>query len=244
MDVEIKHIQSGYYEAISSAKSYLNLKYQNNAEIKNAIVNLIKTNNTCKDCKIEMEIYNNEYEWCCPMCGLLLERDVDSPYKIKKPTHEPVKLFLDWITHILAREKPNVQKISIIRNYLEQNNISKYTPNDLRNVLKQLKLGKYTKHTSYYFWVLTGIAPPDIPEAWIVSCKCLFWCWTLEWGKTYGGRNLPSYPYLIYKIFDIVLPEDDVENRRIFDFINLPSKATLKKRDKEWDIIYKNLYVK
>ena len=42
--------------------------------------------------------------------------------------------------------------------------------------------------------------------------------------------------YLIYKIF--ILPIDDTESRRIFHFIHLPSKETLKKRDAEWDIIW------
>jgi hypothetical protein len=52
------------------------------------------------------------------------------------------------------------------------------------------------------------------------------------------GKNNPSYPFVIYKIFDKILPPNDKENRRIFDFIHLPSEATLQKREHEWRLIY------
>jgi hypothetical protein len=53
--------------------------------------------------------------------------------------------------------------------------------------------------------------------------------------------NTPSYPFLIYKIFNAILPPNDVENRRIFDFIHLPSEKTLKKRNEEWELIWNKL---
>jgi hypothetical protein len=53
--------------------------------------------------------------------------------------------------------------------------------------------------------------------------------------------NNPSYPFLIYKIFNAILPPTDVENRRIFTFIHLPSEKTLKKRNEEWELIWPKL---
>lgn len=187
----------------------------------------------CPDCDKEMEIY--DFEFCCPICGLLLKREEEiynEPFHFKKQTHEPVKLFLNWINYILARENFGEfeKHTSSIENYLKENDIQQFTPNDLRNVLKQLKLSKYSKHTSYYYREITGIAPPDIPERFIYTAKVIFQGWVSKWKK---GKNLPSYPYLIYKIFNIVLPEKDVENRRIFYFITLPRQKTIDKIERD-----------
>ena len=53
-------------------------------------------------------------------------------------------------------------------------------------------------------------------------------------------KNNPQYPYLVYKIFDLIL--DDVEKRRILQFIHLPSKSTLLKRNQEWNLILTTLF--
>jgi hypothetical protein len=69
----------------------------------------------------------------------------------------------------------------------------------------------------------------------------MFEDWTREKQKNNGRSNNPSYPFLIYKIFDTILPLNDVENRRIFHFIHLPSQATLTKREKEWNLVYEKI---
>ena len=47
-------------------------------------------------------------------------------------------------------------------------------------------------------------------------------------------KNNPQYPYLTYKIFYLIVV--DAEKRRILQFIHLPSKSTLLKRNQEWNL--------
>ena len=53
-------------------------------------------------------------------------------------------------------------------------------------------------------------------------------------------KNNPQYPYLVYKIFDLILV--DAEKRRILQFIHLPSKSTLLKRNQEWTSVLKSCF--
>lgn len=262
MDIE-KYVQSiqeicgcNYTTAIARAEWFLEQEYGNHEIIKTAIGEL-RTNkpndkDKCPRCKIQMEIYDyDEYKWCCPECGRIIDRDstsVDSPngyvFESKKIVFSNVKHFLDWIDHILAREKPVgfTNSLDTIRDYVRENNIQHITPESLRAILKQLKLGKHYKHTSYYFKELTNVGPPDIPDKFIYRAKYLFDDFIKTRQKTEGLRpNIPSYPYLIYKIFNAILPPNDIENRRIFHFIHLPSETTLKKRNEEWELIWDKL---
>ena len=209
----------------------------------------------CPSCKIEMEIYeHNKFRWCCPECGRIVDRcDLPNLYnspnggvfESKKQTYNHAKHFIDWMNHILAKEIPGKfeESLNTIRNHIMQNNIKEISLESLRNTLKRLKLSKHYKHTSFYFKSLTNIGPPNIPDQLIQQAKFMFRDWTkAKEFKIEGLRpNNPSYPYMIYKIFDIILPPDDVENRRIFHFIHLPSEATLKKREEEWKLVYEKI---
>jgi predicted RNA-binding Zn-ribbon protein involved in translation (DUF1610 family) len=243
-----------YVADIAHAEWVLKQKYGNNEIIKTAIGELrtIKPNdpNKCPGCKIQMDIYD-EYKLLCPKCGRIIDRNItffDSPNGYisegKKQMFSNVKHFLEWIDHILAKEKPAefTASLDTMRDYVKKNNIQRISPEDLRVMLKKLKLSKYYKHTSYYFKELTNVKPPDIPEKFIYQAKFMFVNFTKVRENTEGlGLNNPSYPFLIYKIFNAILPPTDVENRRIFTFIHLPSEKTLKKRNEEWELIWPKL---
>ena len=55
-------------------------------------------------------------------------------------------------------------------------------------------------------------------------------------------KNNPQYPYLVYKIFDLILV--DAEKRRILQFIHLPSKSTLFKKETRNGTLFLRLYFK
>ena len=220
-----------------------------------------KREDWCPQCKIKMEIYVEENRFCCPECGLLTNRDDPDAYILtsddylsytlaepKKTEFKPDKHFGEWFDHIMGRTAPpHVEDtLKAIRCYIMQNRICGSSPELLRNVLKRMGLSKYYKHISYLYLELTGITPPDIPRNFTSHAMNIFqrFIQTREMIRDQHpswGKNNPSYSYLIYKIFNAILPQNDIENRRIFYFTHLPSQATLKKRDAEWDIIWKEL---
>ena len=241
-----------YYSAIAQAEVFLEAKYGKQREIKDAIAKLRHNDNKhCPACEIEMELFDERTLWC-PNCGRLANNcnDDNDDFSEGKAVFDNEKHFIDWINHILGKEsiitKWNksaefTKHVKDIRDYAQKNNIHQLTPEDLRLILKNLKLTKYYKHTSYYFKELTNVEPPNIPETYIHRAVCLFRQFVKARQQIKGlKKNIPSYPFLIYKIFDKVLP-DDIENRRIFHFIHLPSEKTLEKRSKEWEIIWQHI---
>jgi hypothetical protein len=223
--------------------------------LENEINPIIKLTNQdkCPDCKIEMEIYgHNECCWCCPKCGRIVDRcDLPNYYTLangsvferKKQVHNHVKHFVDWIDHILARDYGKFEEsLDTIRNYIIQTNIRTLTPESLREILKNVKLSKYYKHTSYYFKAITNVGPPDIPGKYLHQAKFIFEDWTREKQKNRKSNN-PSYPFLIYKVFDTILPLNDVENRPIFHFIRV--RRHLQKEKKNGTLFMKksNIFI-
>jgi hypothetical protein len=254
-----------YYMAISTAKDLFYELYKNDseklAEVKDAILKLrLKTDDEttiCKCCENEME--DDEFELCCTRCGYLVNKHisyVSTPYgyifEPSKPMYNPHKHFVEIFNQILGLTIPKdgAAVLNTLRQYCYQNNITIISIEIIRQILKKLKLSKYYKFTSYFYVELTYVRPPNIPSEFMMKANAMFTQYIKIREQIYKekkwGPNNPPFPYLIYKIFDKILPLDDVENRRLFVFIKLPSKTTLNKRDQEWDVVYNqiNLYVK
>ena len=103
---------------------------------------------------------------------------------------------------------------------------------------KKFKPADYNKFSSYIFRELTTIGPPDIPNKYFNQARFMFSDIIKAREQIPNlGKNISSYPYFVYKIFDKILPPNDMENRRIFYFIHLPSKATIAKKENEWNAI-------
>ena len=211
---------------------------------------LLLNRNKCPHCKIEMQRALTAVE--CPKCGLadtkLLMKDyhkfTNSYQEPSKQTFDHEKHFATWINNILGINTPKKDIMPILWKYIKQNNISTVSVESLRLILKRLKKAKYYKYTSYFYKQLTGMEMPFIPRDTISRAKWYF-------NKFYNAReklvvegklpkNNPRYPYLVYKIFDLILV--DVEKRRILQFIHLPSKRTLLKRNQEWNLILTTLF--
>ena len=216
---------------------------------------LLLNRNKCPHCKIEMATLNNKATVECPKCGLadtkLLMKDyhkfTNSYQEPSKQTFDHEKHFATWINNILGINTPREDLLRTLRHYIKKNNISTVSVESLRLILKRLKKAKYYKYTSYFYKQLTGIEMPFIPRDTISRAKWYF-------NKFYNAReklvvegklpkNNPQYPYLVYKIFDLILDDEaDEEKRRILQFIHLPSKSTLLKRNQEWNLILMTLF--
>jgi len=222
-----------------------------------------KTSDCCPRCKISMEIYDcfspvyhyDESKLCCPKCGLIIKQ-YDDTYLLTsggyisspaKAVFSPNKHFANWLNQILGLTGPKDQKvIDTIKQYCLQNKINTISHESLRKILKALNLSKYYKYTSYFFINLTGFERPNISHELCKRANFLFRQYIqtredIRREQPSFGPNNPPYSYLIYKIFDFLLPRDDTKNRIILHFIHLPSKATLNKRNEEWDIVWNKL---
>lgn len=193
-----------------------------------------------KCCGIPMETYG-DYHWCCDICGYITFKKTNyipgfpEPKKIE---FNPMKHFEDCIRHILNWVlPPNKLDLNEIRDYVKKDVKS---PEDVRDILKKMKLSKYYKFTPYIFVELGGFDPPDIP---LEHLKRTMWFFKqiikIREQIPDLSKNNPQYSYLAYKIFEAILPP----NNNIFYFIHLPSATTLKKRDKEWKLICEELRI-
>ena len=225
--------------------------YENKTTIIEKILKLDVQTNNCPRCQIEMEAYYSEYQCdegitCCPECGLikksLIHGDIN---KTKTPVFIPCIHFEKKLNQVFGYTMPkDANVLKEIRHYLIQNQINELSVDVLRKILKKLGHSKYYEYTSYFISELTGVRPPNIPQEILKRAGCMFKK-IIEIRKNICeqddsvGRNNPPYLFIIYKIFDFILQKDDIENRRILHFINLPSKTTLEKRNKEWSIIMK-----
>ena len=240
------------YEALQAAKWFKNFKTveelsEDITQFENKLnADMLLNQNKCPHCKIEMQSFSHIILEC-PKCGLadtkLLIKDyhkfTNSYLEPSKQTFDHEKHFATSINNILSITKPKADIMPILWKYIKQNNIKQISIESLHLISKTLKKAKYYKHTSYFYKKLTGIDPPFIPRDIISRAKWYF-------NKFYKAReklvvegklpnNNPQYPYLIYKIFDLILV--DAEKRRILQFINLPSKGTFLKRNQEWTFV-------
>jgi hypothetical protein len=134
------------------------------------------------------------------------------------------------ITCILAREKEPKgleQVLAGVRRCKPQ------TIQNVRQELKKINGAKYYKHAPLILKLITGVSPPEIADDLLTQCKMIFSnLMKLQLFKG-SGKNSMSYSYIIYKIFDNILPEE-AENRKILNYIHLPSNKTLQRLEIEW----------
>ena len=79
-------------------------------------------------------------------------------------------------------------------------------------------------------------SPHVLPEGEIFFIKVLT---ALNHIKELINKNRIYYPYYVFKILDLLIPEGD--DRSILNLIHLHSPATLKKNYKEWRLISEEL---
>ena len=205
----------------------------------------------CPRCKIKL--FHAAYSVECSNCGLIkpklllknYNKFTDSYQEPTKPMFDQEKHFTNWINNILGISEPKAKEsiIQRLKKHCEKNDIKLITIESLRGILKQLKLSKYYKYTSYLYKELTGVSLPFIPRDVINKAKIHFnnFCKAREKLVLEGKlrKNNPQYSYLIYKIFDLILKD---EKRQILEFIHLPSERTLLKRNQEWELVQMLLY--
>ena len=201
----------------------------------------------CISCKTGLQVI--EYCLQCPRCGLIIIKNLwqgwndhhSLPRRGRRVTPQSSSYdyrvhYKNWMGCILAREEitPALEKvIKDVRN--EWRRYPMITCIDsIRNVLKKLGHNKHYKHAPLILKRVSGVGPPDIPDNILRHCNFIFSDVMRAYIQCFSSSNSAGYPYIIYKIFDAILPNS---LRRVMEYIHLQRTNTITKRDKEWDVI-------
>lgn len=175
--------------------------------------------------------------------------------KAKSGTFNPNRHFQFWWTHILAREPEDElsdcggdggeKLLDTLRAIIARDRkvLRLITVNDMRAMLREAGQTELNKNVPLLMKKLTGVGPPQIPDAFAVRVENLF-TKAIEIGehvKRNGRVNRNYYPYYIYRIVEALTTDADYEIRRILYYIYIQSKDTVDADDADWELICKEL---
>lgn len=167
----------------------------------------------------------------------------------KTGNSDPKRHFIYWMTHIFGLEDESevmcsnsTDIVSKIRTCLAYKNksIEHLTIDDIRDALKETGMSNLYTNASFIACKITGRCPPRLSEEQYMDTQNLF----LEAMRVREGltrkinNNKIYYPYYIYKIFDIILKNDD---RRCMNYIHLHKPDTMRTNDTEWKLICESI---
>jgi len=216
----------------------------------------------CDICGDTMEIDTINSELICytcamikPLMGISFENVQFYTYdgqKTKNGTFNPNRHFYFWWNHILAKEDEDEINLELNSDLFDnllkiiqrdKKILRMLTVIDIRNMLRELKKTDLNKNIPLILKKITGIGPPSISEEIEMRVENIFtkvieMCEDI---KRISRTNRNYYPYYIYKIIDIIIPEEDFENRRILYYIYIQSKETVESDDLDWEKICESI---
>lgn len=201
--------------------------------------NVVADYNDCIVCKEPMREDNNNGDLICDSCGYI-KKVYGNKYYYQEKTknmHNTSKYCDKWIEKI---EGKSVRKIpdEIINKVKHRCYITETinpTYRDIRCILKKIRQTKYNHFCPYIRWKVTGEKPEYFTKKEKNTIKSYFMMiidiFLLV--KENGRSNKPNFPYFIFKLVDLLLP--DCERKfKIMDAIHLQESKTLIKNDIYW----------
>ena len=156
-------------------------------------------------------------------------------------SYDPIIYLKRWLKYILANENPNEvqdREIELIKSKITIS-LQLITVPIFRKILKKLKLNHLCKNTSLILKKITGIGPPNLQEIHKSQLINLFIRINQTIKFEIERQYNIYYPYIIYKILDLIISIND-PSRRILFYINVQT-CTLKTNELNWEIICKKL---
>lgn len=234
-------------------KINLNFNYYNKTKI---IHNIDEINYDICLCGNKMIIQSNTSELLCIKCGyvhtLIGSVFEDSQFfnqegnRYKHGSYDPNRHCKFWIERIQAKEntiidKAHIEKIEkcIKRDKIE--NIKNISVKQFRLYLKQTNLSRLNDHIPLIKKIITGYIPPQLNHS---ELHLLFNYFdkatkTYEMIKPSSKKNSLYYPFLLYKLLEIIITDENKKNG-LLNCIHLQSYETLIDNDKIWAEICKH----
>lgn len=206
----------------------------------------------CK-CGMKMIIQSNTSEFLCTTCGIVntLVGTVFEDYQFynqegsryKHGSYEPSRHCKFWIDRIQAKENTIIpdEVIYKLEECIKRDKIQllhNITIEQFRKYLKDCNLSKYNDHLPLIKKTITGIVPPQLTH----SEQQLLFNYFDKAIKTYNIIKDPTknnniyYPYLIYKILEIMIT-DKIKLKKMLNCIHLQGTQTLIENDRIWKLI-------
>ena len=212
----------------------------------------------CLLCGADTRFYYDCTEVKCAECGGVLYFDDtrdDCSIKNKSGTFDPNRHLRNWWIHITGKEseveittEDDVTGSRLVELLVEKvrkhNKILQHiTVYDMRRYLKELKRSNLNKNTTLLLRKVTGIKPPEVPQyisdkLEAVFAKVIAISATIKKGRR---MNRNYYPFYIFKILDLIIPEHDHESRKILFYIYIQNKVTVEADDEDWKQICERL---
>jgi len=211
-----------------------------------------KINYTECECGSTMEVFSETSDLICngcgkitPMYGTIFENS--QFYKqdgqcIGHGCYAPLKHCKFWIDCIQAKENITIQKkyIDQVVNCMVRDGIKNrmLSCSQLRLYLKELRRTEFNDHIPFIRKIITGYVPPQLSisetrRLYNIFNKCVY---TFDKAKPPGKSNTIYYPYIIYKILEIII-EKGIRKQKILECIHLQSRDTLISNDNIWERI-------
>ena len=201
-------------------------------------VNLANT----KCCGKEMEKTNQSY-YTCLECGIVgepelsefnnqtFERIKDTNLK-SKVIYKRINYFNDWIYQLQGNGELSNEILCQIEEKFIRNKL-KINPQSVKRVLKELKLPKYYNSINHISNKLQGIPVIVLSHDIVNKLNKMFSAIQTPYEKNKGNRkNFISYPYVLYKFFEILELKEYYELCRMLD-----SREKLLEHDLIWKSI-------
>jgi hypothetical protein len=216
----------------------------------------IKTINydVCK-CGSVMKIFPELSELICPSCGSIVIlhgtvfEDTQFYYqegqRSKHGCYDPSRHCKFWVQRIQANDNIVIDKgcIDAIMKCIKRDGITdnrRLLCSQIRGYLKETGFTEYNNHVPMIRKIITGQIPPQLTQDELRRLYNLFnkAIHAFESIKPPDKSNMKYYPYIIFKILDLIL-ESGVRKKKIIECIHLQSRETLIANDNIWENICK-----
>lgn len=205
------------------------------------------------DCGSKMIIQSNTSELLCVRCGYTVyligsvteenQLFAQEGNRVSHGSYDPARHCKFWIERIQAKESTIIpdEYIERIKKSIKKDridNIKSITVKQFRAYLKQNNLSKLNDHIPLIKKIITGYIPPQLTY----NEQQLLFIYFDKATKTYekikpsNKKNSLYYPFLIYKILDLII-KDESKKSKLLACIHLQSYDTLIDNDRIWHSI-------
>ena len=205
------------------------------------------------DCGSKMIIQSNTSELLCVRCGYTVyligsvteenQLFAQEGNRVSHGSYDPARHCKFWIERIQAKESTIIpdEYIEKIRKSIKKDridNVKSITVKQFRAYLKQNNLSKLNDHIPLIKKIITGYIPPQLTY----NEQQLLFIYFDKATKTYekikpsNKKNSLYYPFLIYKILDLIIKEESKKSK-LLACIHLQSYDTLIDNDRVWHSI-------
>jgi hypothetical protein len=220
-------------------------------------------------CGAAMAVDSSRSELYCVECGAVRKLEgvafdanqfhCQEGQKAKSGNFNPNRHFHNWMQRILAKEpekelgrsgeKDNEygeQTLKLIREKIDADKsilLRLLTVQNVRKILMEIGRSDLNKNIALIMKKITRIGPPELSEDLLARTDNMFTKAILVYEELRpdGRVNRNYYPYYIRRILELLIPETDLESRRVFWYIYVQSEDTVASDDETWRRICERL---